>query len=231
MSSGRTPKCGSACISTRQVRPNRLKSFTYSPPRNVCKAEYTSVTGTPSVCALSVSRSTRNCGTVVRKPVLIEAISGRCLADWTNAWVTSESPCRLPTGWVREHHLDPACGAQSEDWRQPESEDDAALELRQLRLHLVQDRLLIEMHGRTLVPRFQQGDHRRDRRVDGVRQAIEAAKRRDRFDARIGAQDVLNLADDAIGALDRGAVGQPDGDEEDALIFVGQESRRRLPEE
>src|SRR5256885_10646438 len=53
----------------------------------------------------------------------------------------------------------------------------------------------------------------RDVRVDGVRQAIEAAERRDRFDARIGTQDVLDLADDAIGALDRGAVGQPRSEE------------------
>src|SRR5215510_448764 len=125
MSSGRTRNCGSACISTRQVRPNRLKSFTYSPPRNVCRAEYTSVTGTPSVCALSVSRSTRNCGTVVRKPVLIEAISGRCLDKCLRHVGQSR---QLAIGSVLEHQLEPARGAQPEDWGQSESEDDAALE-------------------------------------------------------------------------------------------------------
>ena len=34
---------GSACISTCQVRPNWLKSFTYRPPRKVCSVLYASV--------------------------------------------------------------------------------------------------------------------------------------------------------------------------------------------
>src|SRR5260221_7533403 len=126
---------------------------------------------------------------------------------------------QLAIGSILEHQLEPASGAQSEDWRQSESEYDAALQLRELRLHLVQDRLLIEMHGRTLVPRFQQGDDRRDVRVDGIRQTIEAAERRYRFDARIGTQDVLYLAADPIGPYDRGPVWQPDAVDGTPMMF------------
>ena len=60
---------------------------------------------------------------------------------------------------------------------------------------------------------------------------IEAAERRDRFHARNRAQIVLDLRDARVGALERRAVRQADGDEEDALIFVRQESRRQRLEQ
>jgi hypothetical protein len=89
-----------------------------------------------------------------------------------------------------------------------------------------QDRLLIEVQRVPLVPRLEQRDDRRDIGVDRVRQAIETAERRNRFDAGIRPQDVLDLTHHAIRALDRRAVRQAHGDEEDALIFVRKKSGR-----
>ena len=43
--------------------------------------------------------------------------------------------------------------------------------------------------------------------------------------------DLFDLARGGIGALGGSAVGQPHGDEERALIFVGQEARRQLLEQ
>ena len=90
---------------------------------------------------------------------------------------------------------------------------------------------MIKMHRGALVPWLEQRDHGRDVRVDRVRQAIETAERRDRFHTRIRAQHLLDLRDDAVGALERRAVGQADSDEEHALILVWQESCGYLLEE
>ncbi len=83
------------------------------------------------------------------------------------------------------------------------------------------------MHPVTLLPRLQQRDHGRDVGVDRVRQTVQPAERRHRLDAGIRPQNVFDLTDEAVGALERRAVGETDGDEEHALILVRQESSRR----
>ena len=47
----------------------------------------------------------------------------------------------------------------------------------------------------------------------------------------IGADDVLDLLDDLLGAVDRGALRQPHGGEERALVLFGQEALRRHGEQ
>ena len=58
--------CASACTCTRKVRPNLLKSLTYSAAMVLESASNTSCTGTPSDIAFSRSTSTLSCGTVGR---------------------------------------------------------------------------------------------------------------------------------------------------------------------
>ena len=64
MSSGWARNSASDCRCTRNTRPARLKSLTYSAPNVLCSVSNTSATLTPSSLAFSRSRSMRICGTL-----------------------------------------------------------------------------------------------------------------------------------------------------------------------
>ena len=58
MSSGRMRNAASACTFTCQLRPKRVKSFTYAEPRYTCRVSNTSLSATPSDFAFVRSMST-----------------------------------------------------------------------------------------------------------------------------------------------------------------------------
>ena len=56
---------------------------------------------------------------------------------------------------------------------------------------------------------------------------VEADHRQHVLHARDRADDVLDLRDDRLGAVERGTLGQPHGGEEGALVLGGQKALRR----
>jgi hypothetical protein len=77
-----------------------LKSFTYRLPSVLCSASNTSFTGTPSEIACSRFTSTRSCGDVGRKKVLMPCSCGS--AESASMKVRSTCPSWAGSDWARD---------------------------------------------------------------------------------------------------------------------------------
>ena len=190
----------------------------------VCSVSKTSSTGTPSVFALTRSRSTKICGTFGRKVVKRFCSSGerspssmiRCA---TAASSSSEPPARS-WSWnskppVRER---PRIGAGFS------ANDARARDRGELGPHgakIVVERL--PLLG-ALVPRRERHEDRAEVRREGAGEHVEAAEQVRADDARRVEQDPLDLARHLVGALERGAVRELEAGDEVALVLVGHEA-------
>ena len=103
----------SACTFTCQVRPNRLKSLTYSEPRYTCNVLNTSVIETPMVLAAVRSMSRYSQGVLARKLVNKSRIPGvvRCRGDDVIGHRLQRIEARIAA--VFDHDLESAGGAQA----------------------------------------------------------------------------------------------------------------------
>ena len=129
-----------------------------------------------------------------------------------------------------EHVLEAAGIAEAEDRRQVEREDDGALDRGQLRPQLRDDGVGALRRVGALFVRLQSNDE--ERLVGGrdIIDEVESDHRQHALHARNRPDDILDLFDHLLGAVDRGTFGQPHGGENGALILVGQKALRRLVE-
>ncbi len=85
--------------------------------------------------------------------------------------------------------------------------------------------------GNPLAPRRQRDEYRAEVGRRGARERVEAAEQVEPGDAGRLQEDLLDLVRHGVGALDRGALGQLEADDEIALVLVGDERGRDRAEE
>ena len=78
-----------------------------------------------------------------------------------------------------------------------------------------------------LVPRHLRDEDRRRVVAEAAAEEVEAGERDDVLVGRIGADRLLDLLHDLVGALERRAVGQDHRADVEALVLVGHEAARR----
>ena len=136
---------------------------------------------------------------------------------------------RLPLQRL-EHILEPAGAAETDDRRQVERKDDGSRHRAESRAQRGDDRTDALVARGPLCVGFQGDDNKRLVRGSEAIDEVEADDRHDALHTRDQADDVLDLLDDGLGTVDRGALGQAHRGEKGALVLLRQKALRRHSE-
>ena len=223
----------SAWALTCQVRPNWLKSLTYSPPSSTCRASKTSVKGTPIILHLVRSISTYNCGVLARKTVdQADQAAVRCSLPCCMR--LSVCACRAAGPSLLRSSImtrKPPAVARPRTGGGPKHDRHASSTSSESRRWSVATiASAVSCRLAALVERLEHDEHRAQVRTVGAqheRQAGDADRMGDAFGC---ADDVVGVGHRRVGPLQRGRVGKLDRHEQIALVLVGNEADRHFAE-
>ncbi len=163
-------------------------------------------------------------GTDGRKVLITVPSSGRRCAAAVRASAARRQIRDVAARAILQHELKSAGGAQTQDGRQAEGERKGFRNLGEPALRRTQDGVQLRILTGALLPGLQRGDDRRHIGIRGAGGDVKAAQHEILVHAGKLADHVFDLARGVVGAIRGSAVGETHGDEERALIFIGQEA-------